>query len=42
MFGANLTIDALKGHHWYTWLVALAFGLLLDALIGGLQGFIVA
>ncbi len=42
VFGANLTIDALKGHHWYTWLIALAVGLVLGAIIGGLQGYIVA
>jgi D-xylose transport system permease protein len=42
VFGANLSLDALKGSHWYIWLVALAVGLLLGAIIGGLQGFIVA
>ncbi len=42
IFGLNLTIDALKDDHWYTWLVALAIGLLLGALIGGMQGFVVA
>ncbi|MFW2333336.1 sugar ABC transporter permease [Ilumatobacter sp.] len=42
IFGANLTIDALTENAWYTWLVALAVGLVLGALIGGLQGYIVA
>lgn len=42
VFGINLTIDALNDHPRYTWLVALAVGLLLGALIGGVQGYIVA
>ena len=28
--------------HWYTWIVALAVGILIGAIAGGLQGFIVA
>jgi D-xylose transport system permease protein len=41
-FGVNLSIGALAEQQWYTWMVALAVGLVLGALIGGLQGFIVA
>lgn len=37
-----ITVDALKHHHWYTWLAALAVGLVLGALIGALQGSIIA
>ncbi|MBT8239901.1 MAG: sugar ABC transporter permease [Acidimicrobiia bacterium] len=42
VFGLDITIDSLAESHWYTWLVALAVGLLLGAFIGGLQGYIVA
>ena len=42
IFGLNLSIDVLKDDHWYTWLVALAIGLLLGAIIGGIQGFVIA
>jgi len=42
LFGLNITIDSLAESHWYTWIVALAVGLLLGAIIGGLQGYIVA
>jgi D-xylose transport system permease protein len=42
VFGVNFTIDALAENHWYVWLVALAVGLVLGAIIGGLQGFVVA
>ncbi len=42
VFGLNLTVDALKDNHWYTWLVVVAVGLVLGAIIGGLQGFVVA
>lgn len=42
VLGLNLTIDSLKTHQWYTWLVALAVGLVLGALVGLLQGSIVA
>ena len=42
VFGLNLSIDALKGDHWYTWLVALGVGLVLGAIIGGMQGFVIA
>jgi D-xylose transport system permease protein len=41
VFGLNVTIDGLKGQ-WYTWLVALAVGLLLGALVGFVQGSLVA
>ena len=41
-FGADLNFEFLQGDHWYMWLVALAVGVLLGALIGGLQGFVVA
>ena len=41
VFGVNFTLGGLKGH-WYTWLVALAVGLILGALIGLLQGSLVA
>lgn len=40
-FGVGFSIDGLKGH-WYTWLVALAVGLLLGAFIGLMQGALVA
>jgi D-xylose transport system permease protein len=42
VFGANITIGALKGNHWYVWLVTLAVGIALGAIIGSLQGYIVA
>ncbi len=42
LFGLNLTLDALKVHHWYTWIVALAVGLLLGAIVGALQGSLVS
>jgi D-xylose transport system permease protein len=42
LFGLNIGISALKGHHWYTWLVAVAVGLLLGAVIGVVQGSLVA
>ena len=42
ILGLNLTLDGLKVHHWYTWLVALAIGMILGALIGLLQGSLVA
>ena len=41
VFGLNITFDSLADT-WYTWLVALAVGLLLGAVVGGLQGYIVA
>lgn len=40
--GLNVTIDSLKTHQWYTWLIVLAVGLALGALIGFVQGSIVA
>jgi D-xylose transport system permease protein len=40
-FGLDLTIDGLQDKA-YVWLVALAVGIVLGALIGSLQGFIVA
>ncbi|MGB8861199.1 MAG: sugar ABC transporter permease [Ilumatobacteraceae bacterium] len=42
VLGLNITIDALRDNPWYTWVVALALGLLLGAIIGGLQGAIIA
>ena len=42
VFGLSLTFKSLTENHWYTWLVALAVGLLLGAIIGGLQGYVVA
>jgi len=42
VLGLNLTIDSLKEQQWYSWLVALAVGIVLGALIGLLQGSIVA
>ena len=42
VLGLNLTIDTLKEHHWYTWILSLAVGMLLGALIGLLQGSLVA
>lgn len=41
VFGLNLTFENLTDN-WYTWLVALAVGLLLGAIVGGLQGYIIA
>ncbi len=41
-FGLDLTIDSLKEHHWYTWLAALAIGMLMGAIIGLLQGSLIA
>lgn len=41
VFGLNLTFESLTDS-WYTWLVALAVGLLLGAIVGGLQGYIIA
>jgi D-xylose transport system permease protein len=42
VLGLNLTIDSLKENQWYSWLVALAIGLILGALVGGVQGYMVA
>jgi D-xylose transport system permease protein len=42
VLGLNLTIDSLKQHQWYTWIVALAVGLALGALVGVLQGSLIA
>ena len=41
LFGVNIEVAGLKGH-WYTWLVALAVGVALGALVGLLQGTLVA
>ncbi|MDJ0769527.1 MAG: hypothetical protein QNJ12_12065, partial [Ilumatobacter sp.] len=41
VFGLDWTIDGLQGK-WFTWLVALAVGVLLGAFIGGIQGYLVA
>jgi D-xylose transport system permease protein len=40
-FGLSVSVDGLDGRA-VVWVVALLFGLLLGAIIGGLQGFIVA
>jgi D-xylose transport system permease protein len=40
-FGLDVTVDGLAGKT-YVWVIALAFGLLLGAIIGATQGFIVA
>ena len=42
IFGANITFGFLADNPWYTWLVALAVGVLLGAIIGALQGYIIA
>ncbi len=42
IFGLNLTIGALKEPKPYTWLIALAIGIALGAIVGGIQGVIVA
>ena len=42
VLGLNISIDSLKSHHWYTWLIALAVGLVLGAIVGLLQGSLVA
>ena len=42
VLGLNLTIDSLKDNPWYTWIIALAVGLRLGALVGLLQGSLVA
>ena len=42
VLGLNLTIDSLKDNPWYTWIIALAVGLILGALVGLLQGSLVA
>ena len=41
VFGFDITIDGLKGR-WFTWLVALAVGLVLGAVIGVIQGSLIA
>src|SRR5262245_38845364 len=40
-FGLDVSVNSLQGQA-YVWVVALAFGLLLGALVGVLQGFLVA
>jgi D-xylose transport system permease protein len=42
VLGLNVTIDSLKNHQWYTWIVALAVGLALGAVVGVLQGSLIA
>ena len=41
VFGLNVQFNDLKSQ-WYLWIIALAVGIALGALIGGVQGFIVA
>ena len=40
-FGLDVSVDGLQGKA-FVWVVALAFGILLGALIGSAQGFIIA
>jgi D-xylose transport system permease protein len=40
-FGLHVTASGLPSE-WYVWMIALAFGLLLGAMVGAAQGFIVA
>jgi D-xylose transport system permease protein len=42
VLGLNLTISSFQSHQWYTWVVALALGLALGALVGFAQGSLVA
>jgi D-xylose transport system permease protein len=42
IFGLNVTVNALKQHQAYTWVIALAVGVVLGAAVGGVQGFLVA
>jgi D-xylose transport system permease protein len=42
VLGLNLTINNLTHHQWYTWLIALAVGVVLGALVGLVQGTLVA
>ncbi len=42
VLGLNLSISSLQRHQWYTWILALAVGLALGALVGLFQGVIVA
>ena len=42
ILGLNITIRSLEHHQWYTWLVALAVGIVLGALVGLAQGSLVA
>jgi D-xylose transport system permease protein len=42
VLGLNITISSLQHNHWYTWIVALAVGMVLGAVIGLLQGTLVA
>ncbi len=42
VLGLNLSISSLQQHRWYTWLLALAVGLALGALVGLFQGAMVA
>jgi len=41
LFGVDFGVPGLKGH-WYTWLVALGVGLAIGAVVGLLQGSLVA
>ena len=42
VLGLNLTLDTLKTHHWWTWILVLIVGIVLGALAGLMQGSIVA
>jgi D-xylose transport system permease protein len=42
LFGLNIGVSGLKQGKSYTWIVALAVGILLGAAIGAVQGFIIA
>jgi D-xylose transport system permease protein len=41
VFGFDITIDGLKGQ-WFTWIVAIAVGLALGAVVGLIQGSLIA
>jgi D-xylose transport system permease protein len=41
-FGLDVSIGSLSEPHWYVWLVALAVGMVFGALIGAVQGAVVA
>jgi len=42
VLGLNLTIDSMKTHQWWTWILVLIVGIILGALAGLMQGSIIA